>query len=566
MSSEFFKLAPLYCFSYTDASMTQAPALRDYQSACLRTVRERYQQGTRRQLICLPTGTGKTVIFASFPSFFKMKKKMLVLAHREELLEQARDKLKHANPGLQVEIEQAGRRADPASDVVVASVPSLGRKDSGRLSRFDPEDFYLVVVDEAHHAISSTYLRIFKKLGLLKPDTSKLLVGFTATPKRGDGQGLNKVFQEITFSRTLPEMIEGGYLAPVSGYRVETSIDLSGVKLRMGDFITSQLSLAVNNDARNAIIIDVYKKYLAGRQTLCFCVDVEHVHALETTFRKAGIPSAAITGATERERRREILHDFSRGRIKVVTNCMVLTEGYDESSVEGIILARPTRSSLLYTQMVGRATRLHEGKEKAVIIDMVDITKDHGLVTLPGLFGLSDKFDLEGHTTNEVRKALDWVERKRAWVRADQATSITDLRYRCRSVDLLELRLPPELEKAASLAWTGLGPKGYCLNLAGGEALLLSTSILGRWEVTLRNPFGEEVLSQFEELDSAVRMAEEYVQESKADSLGLVKLGTSWRSQPATARQLQLLEKLKIELPRELTKGQASHLIAMLKS
>jgi len=142
--------------------------LRDYQRECLGAIKARYLAGVRRQLTCLPTGTGKTVIFAGFPHYFRMKKQMLVLAHRAELLDQACDKLRRTNPDLRVEIEQAGRVADPNSHVVVASVPTLGRKDSRRLLRLDPDRFFLIVVDEAHHATAKTYRRILKYLGVFE--------------------------------------------------------------------------------------------------------------------------------------------------------------------------------------------------------------------------------------------------------------------------------------------------------------------------------------------------------------------------------------------------------------
>lgn len=539
------------------------PTLRDYQEECLKTILTRYKAGIRRQLVCLPTGTGKTIIFASFPGFFRMKKKMLVLAHREELLNQARDKIKKANPGLKVEIEQAGRSADPVSDVVVASVPTLGRKDSSRMKLFDPEDFYLVVVDEAHHAIGSTYMRIFKQLKVMDPGTKKLLVGFTATPKRGDGAGLNKVFEEIAFSRTLPEMIADKYLSPLSGYRVETEIDLSAVKKRMGDYITSQLSKTVNVQERNDLVVKIYKEYLDNQQTLCFCVDVAHVYSLARSFSQSGIPVAPVTGEMDRDQRQKALEDFSTGRVKVLTNCMVLTEGYDESSVTGIILARPTRSSLLYTQMIGRATRLHPGKKQATIIDIVDVTKDHGLITLPSLFGFTDTFNLEGNTTDQVQDAIKWIEQNRPWVRTDLALSLDDLRIRCKKINLFELKLPPELHSCAALAWTAIGNNMYSLNLSSGEAIIVASTILGKWDVILRSKGQEKMIDVKENVREAIRKAERFAGNQRPEVMGLVKLGTRWRKQPATEKQLAILKDRGIEIPQGLTKGQASHIISM---
>ncbi len=538
--------------------------LRDYQRDCLAAIFERYQAGIRRQLTCLPTGSGKTVIFAEFPRYFKMKNQMLVLAHRSELLDQARDKIRQANPDLRVEVEQAGRSADPDCHVVVASVPTLGRKRSKRLQRLDPDRFFLIVVDEAHHATAATYKRILEYFGVFASDTRKLIVGFTATPKRGDGVGLDAVFQEIVFSRSLPEMIQEGFLSPVAGYRVETEIDLSRVRVRMGDFVASQLSQAVNVVQRNDMIVKVFRSHLKGKQTLCFCVDVAHAHSLADAFNNNGIKAASVSGDMEHSLRAKVLEDFSAGRIQVLANCMVLTEGYDEPAVEGIILARPTKSALLYTQMIGRGTRLHPGKENVTIVDIVDATREHSLTTLPGLFGLSEKFDLEGRTTDEAEKAIRWVESNRPWVPVDRATSLSDLRYRCTKIDLFDLETPVELLVYAEYAWGNLGKGGYRLGLTEGNAFIVAPTILGDWEVQLREKGRETVIMNNDNLRSAILDAEAYVKSHFPDLLRLVKRDTRWRRAPATEKQIKALRSRKIDAPEELTKGQASHLIGML--
>jgi len=538
--------------------------LRDYQRACLAAIFERYQAGIRRQLTCLPTGSGKTVIFAEFPRYFKMKNQMLVLAHRAELLDQAYHKIRRANPDLRVEVEQANRNADPDCNVVVASVPTLGRKGSKRLKRLDPDRFFLIVVDEAHHSTAATYKRVLEYFGVFAQDTRKLLVGFTATPKRGDGVGLDAVFQEIVFSKPLPEMIKAGYLSPVAGYRVETEIDLSRVKTRMGDFVSSQLSQAVNVIERNDLIVKIFRSHLESRQTLCFCVDVAHAHSLAGAFNKAGIRAASVSGDMDPSARVKVLEDFSKGRIQVLANCMVLTEGYDEPGVEGIILARPTKSTLLYTQMIGRGTRLHPGKENVTIIDIVDATREHSLTTLPSLFDLSEEFDLEGRTTEEVEKAMKWVEFNRPWVPIDRATSISDLRYRCTKIDLLDLELPEELLGYADFAWASLGKGGYRLGLTNGDAVIVVPTILGKWEVQFRQRGREKTIVSMSDVGLAITEAETYVESQFSNLLPLVKRDTRWRRASATEKQIGLLLSRKINVPKGLTKGQASHLIGML--
>lgn len=540
--------------------------LRGYQSECLEAIRARYQAGIVRQLVCLPTGTGKTVVFARFPRFFRMKKRMLVLAHREELLDQARDKILRANPDLTVDIEQGGRRAQSDSDVVIASVPTLGRKGSGRITQLDPEQFYLLVVDEAHHATAETYRRALEHFGVFEPSSRRLLVGFTATPRRGDGQGLDTVFQEITFSRALPEMVEAGFLAPLAAYRVETDVDLTRVRTRMGDFVTGQLSRAVNIEDRNALVVKVYMERLAGRQTLCFCVDVAHAQSLAERFRAAGVACAAVTGELDREARSEALRGFRAGKYQVLTNCMVLTEGYDEPAVSGILLARPTKSALLYAQMIGRGTRLHPGKTNVVIIDIVDVTRDQKLVVLPTLFGLPTNFDLEGRTTQEVERALRWVERNRPWVRTDEVRSLGELRYRCRRVDLFDLQTPSDVEDVSENAWVGVGSRRYRLSLAAGERLVIAPNILGEWEVLLAAPGSEQLLQRQRSLQRALAAADEFVHRERPESSGLVGRFLPWRRQRPSEKQMAILGRLGVELPRGLTKGQASHLIGMIPS
>jgi len=538
--------------------------LHPYQEECLKAIRARYKAGVTRQLVCMPTGTGKTVIFAQFPRFFRMTKRMLILAHREELLLQARDKLLRANPGLRVDIEQAGRQADSDTDVVVASVPTLGRKGSRRLRRLDPENFYLIVVDEAHHATAATYRRVLDYFGLFDSGSKRLLVGFTATPKRGDGQGLDAVFEEISCSRALPDMIEAEYLAPLAAYRVETEVDLTRVRTRMGDFVTSQLSDAVNIGERNDLVVKIYKDRLAPRRTLCFCVDVAHAHSLAEAFQRAGVSCAAVTGEMERSDRAQALESFRQGRHRVLTNCMVLTEGYDEPAVEGIILARPTKSSLLYAQMIGRGTRLHPGKANVIIIDIVDVTRDQKLVTLPTLFGLPSEFDLEGRTTKEVEKALEWVARNRPWVRADLATSLSDLRYRCQRVELFDLRTPPDVGKISPHAWAEMGAHRYRLGLKDGEMVRVLPTIIGDWEVILESSKGERLLARVRSRNQAIREADKFVKAKRSDSAPLVLSYSRWRYQQPSEKQRQILSRLNISLPAKLTKGQASQLIGML--
>src|ERR1700739_3590032 len=199
--------------------------LRAYQSEALKAVLDAYKAGKRRVIVSLPTGTGKTVVFAHFPNALNMKKRLLVLAHREELLLQARDKFRLIDPELKAEIEQANAPAGADAKVVIASVPTLAR-NAARLSRLQPEEFSIIVVDEAHHAVAPSYRRIFDHFGVFERSISRYLLGFTATPRRGDNQGLGEVFEEVCYARDMREMIAGHYLCPISGWRVDTELSL----------------------------------------------------------------------------------------------------------------------------------------------------------------------------------------------------------------------------------------------------------------------------------------------------------------------------------------------------
>ncbi|MHC4870650.1 MAG: DUF790 family protein [Planctomycetota bacterium] len=541
-------------------------ALRDYQKESLQEIAARYKDGVTRQLICLPTGTGKTVIFSEFPGFLKMKKRMLVLAHRKELLDQAKEKIIRVAPHLKVEIEQGQSKASDDADVIVASVPTLGRKDSERLAKLDPEQFFIIVVDEAHHATAETYRRIFNYFKLYDEGSRRLLIGFTATPRRGDGQGLGQVFQKITMSRNLPEMIEQGYLSPIIGYRVETTVDLRGVKSRMGDFVVSQLAESVNIKSRNELVIDVFKKHLKTRKTICFCVDVEHASALAEEFRSSGIAADTVNGSMQTDKRVEVLEKFRKGEISVLTNCMVLTEGYDEPSVEGIILARPTRSTLLYTQMIGRGTRLHPGKSDLAVIDIVDITKEHTLATLPKLFGLSDFFDMEGNTAEKVKEAIEWVTENRPWVNIEEVDSLSDLRYRCKMINPADLRVPEEIEDYTEFAWFKTGTGSYRLSLANHISLSVTSTIMSRWDVMLNKAGKEKNLFTVNDLPVAMARSEDYVSEHFNNDLGLILRNSRWRKKPASDKQKNILKTRKITVPDNMTMGQASHVIGALFS
>ena len=400
--------------------------LRPYQEEALQAVVDNLCAGVRRQMLVLATGLGKTVIAANLPTRLNALQpgKLLFIAHRNELLTQAVDKIKSWNPALKVGLEKAESHADPSCDVIVACNASIGRAGSTRMEHFW-DDISIIVIDEAHHSIGSSYLNILEASGVLRPDSTKLLIGLTATPKRHNRNkngikgtlddedeilSLKSVFDKVVYNYPIRKGIKQGYLVPLHGFRINTTTSLDSVKTTAGDFQVDQLSEAVNTPERNAQIVKSWKDNVNGKQTICFTVDVQHAKDLAEAFLHNGVLAQPIYG--DDPQRAEKLQWFDSGKVQVLCNCALLTEGFDSPSVACIVLARPTKSGSLYTQMVGRGTRLKEGKESCAVIDVVDNSRKCSLVTLPSLVGLNPEMDLHGGSVTAAADKLEETQEK----------------------------------------------------------------------------------------------------------------------------------------------------------
>lgn len=332
--------------------------LRDYQQECHDLI-ETLNPGA--YLIQMATGLGKTATFTTL----KRKGRVLVLAHREELVTQP---IKYYD--CPVGIEMANHKSN-GEDVVIASVQSIIH----RLDKFKPDDFDMIITDEAHHAAAKSYRKIYE---YFRP---RLHLGFTATPNRGDNVRLDDIYQDIIFERDIKWAIQNKYLTDIYCMRVNIGYDISKVARRMGDFAPGELEEAMNQDVLNNAIAEAYKKYAKG-QTLIFACSVDHAEAIAEK-----IPGAvAVTAKTKN--RDELIKKFTNREIPVLVNCMIFTEGTDMPLVETVMIARPTSNSSLYTQMVGRGLRLYPGKEKLTLIDLVGTTGRANLCTAPSLLGI----------------------------------------------------------------------------------------------------------------------------------------------------------------------------------
>jgi hypothetical protein len=259
-------------------------------------------------------------------------------------------------------------RDDIEHDIVIGSVQSCCRPK--RLERIRQQNFGLLLIDEAHHATTDSYLNIIDAIGF--DDATKLLLGVTATPNRSDNQKLGDVFDKVTFSRSIATMIKANYLSPAVGRRILTNFSLQNVGTRNGEFILEDLAEAVNTAERNAFIARKYKEHASERKGVAFCADVQHCQDLAEAFRQEGIAAEAIWGDMAAEERKSIVSRLKEGTTQVAMSCGVLCEGFDEPSISCIAMARPTKSQPLYIQCVGRGLRTCPGKSNCLVLDFTD--------------------------------------------------------------------------------------------------------------------------------------------------------------------------------------------------
>lgn len=605
----------------------EALTLRPYQTASLEAIVAARIDGKNRLLVKKPTGTGKTVTFAAMlqwpglkswlETFPKNERKMLVIAHREELLTQARAKICAANPGLIVDIEQGDSRASRYSDVVIASIQTLQAMKFRRLERLMlHHKFRIVIVDEAHHAAAPSYRTALVHLGFLPPaDASesteieaadfddvlemekalkhwdarapkdRLLVGVTATPNRSDAIGLGCVFQTIAYSYDLKQAIKDGWLVPPKPWVIESKVNLDNVRITAGEFNQKDLAEAVNLEVRNKLAVAGWREHADGLSTIAFTVDVAHAHALAEEFRAAGVPAEALSGETPKDDRRNMLKRFTEGTLEVICNCMVLTEGTDLPRTSCILHAKPTKSATLYEQMTGRGLRLYPGKSECVVIDVVDIARRHSLQTTAVLYGLPPGLRGNGKTLEQLERELEEFQAKYPAFDLEAALkgaglTLEQLQAQASTFDIWTVPELGALGMGRALNWIRTAADIFRLQYPWGdgtETLQVSPDLLGKWEIscTLRAGSLEKgytsrqrtIATGIEQADGAAAIAEAFVLQERRSVMKLKDKDAPWRTRPASPKQLQLLARLKVpHNPKVLTMGGASDLIDLAQA
>lgn len=364
-------------------------ALRPYQLNAVKAVHKEWDSGNKNTLVVMPTGTGKTIVFSQIVKDQVAKgEKVLILAHREELLKQAADKLK-ASSGMESALEKAANTSIGSGlDVVVGSVQTLRQKS--RLEKFSKDYFGTIIIDEAHHSAADSYKNILEYFNQAK------VLGVTATPDRADMKSLSDVFDSLAFEYKLPEAINDGYLCKIRTKTIPLKVDISKVHTLAGDFNPNELGQAL--DLYLEAIADSIVKECKGRKTVIFTPLVRISQRLNGLLKNRGIDTIEVNGSSKD--REKILKDFENGKYDAMTNAMLLTEGWDCPSVDCIICLRPTKSRSLYAQIVGRGTRLCKGKDNLLILDYLWLSGKHSLCHPSDIF--CEDAEIAARTTKKL--------------------------------------------------------------------------------------------------------------------------------------------------------------------
>lgn len=339
--------------------------LRPYQNQLANDIRGAFGSGANRPLAVSPTGSGKTVLFSYITSqVLKRGSRVIIVAHRREILDQISATLKCV--GVPHGFIQAGKSTS-TQPAMVASIQTLAR----RLDTIPAPD--LVIIDEAHHSVSKSYVQMFAAWPTAK------FIGVTATPERLDGKGLGAMFDRMVMGPSVQWLIDNGFLAQPVYYAPREVVDLSQVHTIAGDFDRSETEEIVDTPRITGDAVTHYVRFCNRQRAVAFCISVAHAQHVADTFNSCGIPSASIDGTLDPEVRKQRVEDLTAGKILVLTSCELISEGFDLPAVNAAILLRPTQSLSMHLQQVGRALRPYPGKANAIILDHVGNCLRHGL-------------------------------------------------------------------------------------------------------------------------------------------------------------------------------------------
>lgn len=553
--------------------------LRPYQIQAVTSVVADWAKGISDTLLVAATGAGKTQMFLRIVMDVldaNPECRALILAHRQELIDQPLERIRYMDArwlGAVLDRPRVGvvmaDRDDCDRQLTIATVQTLASKTRlARLLSHGPITH--LIVDECHHATAPSYIKIWEALKEANPDLRHL--GVTATPMRADGDGLAKVYQNVSAKITIADLVRMGYLVQPRWLGISTGLSLAGVHTRQGDFIQSELASVFDTPRGRAIIIKSYQEYASGRRAIAFTASVAGAHDLAAEFNQAGISAAAIDGTTPKEARRALLNDFRNGKIQILTNCQVLTEGFDAPGTSCILMCRPTRADSLYVQCMGRGLRpalgMAQPGEDCLILDFLP-AETRNIVMAGDVLGLPKE------TTRTVLK-----EEKDAEPGMVQAgftfdgltfnTQGTPLEIIARQLDYLQTS-PFVWYRRDGWMTLGLGQASD-----GNERILAIPSAengIFRLYGLLKAPdsytWRSKILMECEDLGELGEYGNEIA--ARWGASPLVNKGRSWMSQPASDGQIKFLRRLsrgelKTRDIEQLSKGECAQLISYFQA
>ncbi len=499
--------------------------LRPYQEEALQAIEFNRLRGKRRQLISLPTGSGKTLIFSRYIQ--QQGVRSLILGASLELSDQTKQRFMQLDKIAQVGLVD-GRHKEFDKQIVIASIQSACVQ--ANLEMLQAQKFQIIVIDEAHHSVAESYRKVLTALGAFSKD-GPLLIGFTATPFRSDNKGLKDIFEVVAYEKSIRDLVLAGYLTKPVATKVVTDIYFSAVDTES----EATLSKVMNTPAMRKLVVDKYQEIALKKKALAFCVNVEHAHALAVTFNEAGIVAQTIFGEMPKEKREQILQDFKEGAIDVLCNCNLLTEGFDEPSIEVVILARPTKSKGLYQQMVGRGLRLFPNKTSCIVIDFSD--KSHSICTAAVL---------QESATAEHEQ----IKRKRKTQEQNIPKNLDPiLKSALADMDILSEQ---------EFFW---GKEGTMHILNGMNSRICVVRVSAGHSAYYYSPYKCIILADNVDFDYAFGAAQDYAR-IHCKEFVLSDIKASWRNELASQAQLRILRARGFKKDiKKLTKGQADLLI-----
>ena len=548
--------------------------LRDYQRKAIDSVLESYERGVRSGIVNVATGGGKTATATHLSQEFHERYggKTLFLIDRIELAEQARQAFLRTNPNLRVGIEMNTERTDEYDDITICSVQTIGRKGSKRISKFAGDQYNLCIVDEAHGSLAPIWLRALHFLGV-HPENfqdGKLLVGLTATAYRGDGKSLGYLYDDIYAQFDIRYGIREGWLTDIEWVSVKTNTNIASVKVNGGEFAQGELTKKVDNPVRNAQIVKAYMEHSINEPAIVFCAGVQHAYTMADMFNQAGISAECIEGGTDKEVRKDWIDDYRAGKIKVLLNYICLAVGFDAPETTTIIMARPIRSTLTYTQAIGRGLRPsasamvdlfldadarrmaieNSDKPACKLIDFEDNVGNHNVCRPPILFGLNPNAKSKKPKTKlfkEVVEVLDDVKAK-AQIDTSKLLDLDDIHIvsERKRLKLQAYSVDDVIKSMSIMMWLPISDTDYELLLPKNDkAIIVVKNMLDQYELhetDLKSNIATK-LQVFSSLQGAIKTADDYVHRVGYDTT-FQKNDSAWRSKGVSGKQAAILRNL----------------------